>query len=132
LEILYTVFMLDPICTINIFGGWQLWIKTKTAFVIRPFSDHIFGQKCFFLARIPRNFSKRSRRESQKLFGQECLRVLDTSKKVFGAAANFWEIWGFQKYPQAKGTIKNVNFNDYWCRWRFNTRRKKPLNWKLS
>jgi len=29
--------MLDPICTIFIFGDWQLWIKTKAALVITPF-----------------------------------------------------------------------------------------------
>jgi len=59
--------MLDPICTINIFGSWQLWIKTKTAFVIRP----IFCGQNIILALWPKMLF--FWRESQEILpkGQE-------------------------------------------------------------
>ena len=109
--------MPDLICTIFVvvgnFGLKQRQLLSFDHFFVAKMWFFAFcGQKSFFVvvARIPRNFPKDYWKESQKLFGQECLRVLDISKKVFRTAANFWEIWGFQKYPQAKETIRKWQF----------------------
>ena len=65
------------------FGSWQHGIF----FIIKDFVSKI--------------------QKGKRLFGQECLIVLDKSKKVPRTAANFWEIGGFWKFPlRAKWTIK--------------------------
>jgi len=57
-------------------GGWQLWIKTfchltNILAIMQLFA--FCGQKLYF--------AKSQRRESQKLFGHECLRVLTYPRK---------------------------------------------------
>jgi len=64
--------MLDPICTINIFGSWQLWIKTKTAFVIRPFflwpkyNLGFLAKNAFFVWRESQEILPKGQEESLK------------------------------------------------------------------
>jgi len=76
-------FMLDPICTIFIFGDWQLWIKTKTALVIRPF----FLSSVFFGFLWPKLFFY----ENHKKFSQKVKKIV--SKMIWtGMFESSWHI----------------------------------------